>query len=265
MGALLLSQQKVGRGCCPEQAGAIRARRLEHHPCIEPHCAAAFVAFATPAQLVAHRRDAHSTGMPRFDRSRARVLELAPAASSLPRGPAFAAAAEPAAVGGPTTAGGTAAAGSFNAAGGAGVAAGTAAAGGTAGGRAGRGAPAPPQPQGGSGGGSADAAAQGPAAADSGAGAGSRATCSPGGRRPGSVGTRGGGSRGGGGDSGGGSGAGVAAERREPSGGRAAGRRGGLVMIDDDLGLQDAEVRCRRLPEQTEPALAWGKALPGLL
>lgn len=205
-------------------------RRLEHHPCTEAHCAAAFVAFATPGELAAHRRDVHSSGMPRFDRSRARVLELAPAASSLPRGPAAAAGAPGSAAGGPATA-----AGGSSAAGGAGVGGGDAVAGGTAGGRAGRGAPALPRPQGGAlggggSGGGVDAAAQGPAAGDSNAGAGGRAAREPRGRRPGRGASRGGG-------------AGAAAERIELGSGHAVGQRGGLVMIDDDLGLQDADVR----------------------
>jgi len=67
-----------------------RARRLKHHPCTEPRCEDALLAFASAGELAAHRREAHSSSMPRFDRARARPLALQPEPSSLPRGPASA-------------------------------------------------------------------------------------------------------------------------------------------------------------------------------
>lgn len=63
-------------GILPHPLTHCRARRQEHFLCEEPECAGCLAAFATQEELQQHRRAAHSRAMPRFDRSRARPLQL---------------------------------------------------------------------------------------------------------------------------------------------------------------------------------------------
>lgn len=197
-----------------------RRGRLEHFPCAEPQCVSSFVAFGGAAALAAHRRDAHSAHMPRFDRARARPLQLGLSEPTLlPRGPASTTAATPASAS--TGVAGT----------GGGLASGSAAGATGAVGRTNGAQRAP-------------AASTGGADGNGGAGGGGAGRGSERGehsrqathQEAGSAGS--GGGRGSSGNGRGGSGEGRGAAGRGLQGG------GGLVMIDDDLGLQDSEVHC---------------------
>ncbi|CAL8468912.1 g8453 [Coccomyxa elongata] len=50
--------------------------RSDHHLCEEGECEGCLIAFFSAEELAQHRRERHSRTMPRFDRSRARVLSL---------------------------------------------------------------------------------------------------------------------------------------------------------------------------------------------
>ncbi|BDA43092.1 probable E3 ubiquitin-protein ligase ZNF598 at N-terminal half [Coccomyxa sp. Obi] len=54
----------------------MRHLRSDHHLCEEGECAGCLIAFGSAEELAQHRRERHSRTMPRFDRSRARVLPL---------------------------------------------------------------------------------------------------------------------------------------------------------------------------------------------